>query len=505
MAGPEIVRRNSYDRLRALNNDQSGSTYMCDCGQEYMSEEALKRHHQTNCRNRSIQCSFCQEMFSSTVIRDHLLACGNKTDQCPRCRQFIRRSHFTYHYENNCASIDEIETPPTRPKTRLAQQYAPTNSNKPISRVDIPSNDYPENYSDQNSPRGGNRRSPLITSNQINVPMTIECEYCHNRCVRSDYKTHRDMCLENPANMNRKQPPVIPSRSNQNQSASHGIVHIPCEICQQLIDLPNWSSHTQSCREREKQRLERRAETMSQQPVTEQLPCEYCQQLVLAKQLHLHEKNCVKNPANTESARLLAQQRPSPPVFLPTRRQNNRNHPISSNIRSPNNNRFAQYQRIDIDRTHIANRPVDNDRSINNNNKNQNYIRNTGSDENLLQSKNSSHRGLNNDNQSMRSNEYHSHENISQPSREGLSNGISQRAKSSDSLRNMHDDQNPNNNAVNYRPSSHNDRRYQHQIQHGTNKLKVINNHPDRPTVKPKKQSGLKRFFGCTSKQNAID
>ncbi|CAF3665569.1 unnamed protein product [Rotaria sordida] len=489
MAGPEIVRRNSYDRLRALNNDQSGSTYMCDCGQEYMSEEALKRHHQTNCRNRSIQCSFCQEMFSSTVIRDHLLACGNKTDQCPRCRQFIRRSHFTYHYENNCASIDEIETPPTRPKTRLAQQYAPTNSNKPISRVDIPSNDYPENYSDQNSPRG-NRRSPLITSNQINVPMTIECEYCHNRCVRSDYKAHRDMCLENPANMNRKQPPVIPSRSNQNQSASHGIVHIPCEICQQLIDLPNWSSHTQSCREREKQRLERRAETMSQQPVTEQLPCEYCQQLVLAKQLHLHEKNCVKNPANTESARLLAQQRPSPPVFLPTRRQNNRNHPISSNIRSPNNNRFAQYQRIDIDRTHIANRSVDNDRSINNNNKNQNYIRNTGSDENLLQSKNSSHRGLNNDNQSMRSNEYHSHENISQPSREGLSNGISQRAKSSDSLRNMHDDQNPNNNVVNYRPSSHNDRRYQHQIQHGTNKLKVINNHPDRPTVKPKKQSG---------------
>ncbi|CAF3952381.1 unnamed protein product [Rotaria sp. Silwood2] len=497
MANSEIIRRNSYDHLRSLNNNQSESSYVCDCGQEYMTEETLKRHQQTNCKNRSVQCSFCNETFSSSLIRDHLLSCGNKTDECPRCHHFIRRSHFAYHYENNCASTDDIETPPTRPKSRSAQQHVLTNSNKPILRVDIPSDEYPENYSGQNSltnsPRG-NRRSPLSISNSINISMTIECEFCHNRCVRTDYKTHREKCLDNPANINRKQPSVIPSRSNQNQGASHGIVHIPCEICQQLIDLPNWSSHTQNCREREKQRVERRAETMSQQPVTEQFPCEYCHQLFLAKQLHLHERNCLKNPDNTESARLLAQRRTPSTVVLPIKRQNDRTNPIPSNARSPNNNRFAQYQRIDIDRTHIANRSLDNNISQNINNTNQNYLRNTASDENFLKSKNSPRHGHTYENESMRSNE-----NISQLSRERPSNGVSQRAKSSDSLRNMYDNQDRSNNNTDYRSPYQNDRRHQHQIHHGNDFFfssgplnEPIPAHPDaiyRPQNRPMKEN----------------
>ncbi|CAF4006917.1 unnamed protein product [Rotaria sp. Silwood1] len=483
MTSTEIVRRNSFDRLQAMDNDQSESSYMCECGQEYMTEEALKQHQQTNCKNRSIQCSFCQEIFSSNLIRDHLLSCGNKTDECPHCRQFIRRSHFTYHYENNCASIDDIETPPTRPKNRLIQQHGPTNSNKPILRIDIPNDSNSDQNSLTNSSRG-NGRSPLLISNSNNALIAIECEYCHHRCVKSDYKTHREKCLENPANINRKQLSVIPSRSNQNRGASQGIVHIPCEICQQPIDLPNWSNHTQNCREREKQRLERRAETMSQQPVMEKIPCEYCQQLFLAKQLQTHERNCVKNLDNIETARLLAQRRTPTSVVLPKKQQNN---PISSNARSPNNNRFAHYQRIDIDRTHIANRSIDNERSINDNSKNQNSLKTTTSDENLLKLKNSPRRGIINDNESMRSNEYHSHENMLQLSRERLSNGTSQRAKSSDSIRNIHDNQELSNNDSGYHTLNHNDRRYQHQIHHGSKRYEVINNYPDRPAVKQKK------------------
>jgi len=119
---------------------------------------------QNNCKNRSVTCSFCQETYpSSAELRDHLLLCGNKTDQCPNCRQLIRRSHFAYHYENNCAAVDEVETPPLRPKNRSTQRL-PTNSNKPVSREDVPSNDFSENYSVQHSSINPSRINGRIQS-----------------------------------------------------------------------------------------------------------------------------------------------------------------------------------------------------------------------------------------------------------------------------------------------------------------------------------------------------
>ncbi|CAF3858470.1 unnamed protein product [Rotaria magnacalcarata] len=168
MATSAIIRRNSFDRLRAMEYAQTESTYMCDCGNEYMNENALNIHKKNDCKNRSIKCSFCPETFSSSnLMRDHLLFCGNKTDQCPRCHQLIRRSHFAYHYENKCASVDEIETPPSRIKNRSVH-HAPVNLNMPFSRVDVPSNGYPEEYPGQksstNSPRG-NGKMQLALSN----------------------------------------------------------------------------------------------------------------------------------------------------------------------------------------------------------------------------------------------------------------------------------------------------------------------------------------------------
>jgi hypothetical protein len=38
------LKSNSTGRFEVQINDESGSTYACDCGQEYMSEEALIRH-----------------------------------------------------------------------------------------------------------------------------------------------------------------------------------------------------------------------------------------------------------------------------------------------------------------------------------------------------------------------------------------------------------------------------------------------------------------------------
>jgi hypothetical protein len=116
-------------------------------------------------------CSFCQETYpSSTELRSHLLLCGNKTDQCPNCRKLIRRSHFAYHYENNCAPVDEVETPPLRRKNQQAQRFPP-NSNKPVAREDIPSDDFSENYPGRNSPMypskaNGRIQSPISNPRQ---------------------------------------------------------------------------------------------------------------------------------------------------------------------------------------------------------------------------------------------------------------------------------------------------------------------------------------------------
>ncbi|CAF4558737.1 unnamed protein product [Rotaria socialis] len=465
MATSAIIRRNSFDRLRAMEYDQTESTYVCDCGNEYMNENALNLHKKNDCKNRSIKCSFCSETFpSSNLIRDHLLFCGNKTDQCPRCHQLIRRSHFAYHYENKCVSVDEIETPPSRIKNRSVH-HAPVNLNMPFSRVDVPSNGYPEEYPGQkpstNSPRG-NGKMQLTLSNLNDSSMIIKCEFCHNECVRNDYRTHKDNCLKNPANINRKQTIAIPLRPNQASASSNGIVHIPCEICQQPIDLPNWSNHTQSCREREQQRLNKRAETINQESVTEQFPCEYCQQLYLAQQLHAHEKSCGRNPTNTVLVRGHAQ-RPqlSNNVFLPIKRQNNQSNPISPKPRSPDDPRFAQYQRIDIDRTHQANRSLDNERE------------------------NSARRGRSNDNLSMRSNEI-----LVESPREPNPHGISRRVKSSDNLRLVYDNQDLSNNSDGYPPRPpNNSRRHQNNINRKSERRELMNDNYICPKAGKKKKS----------------
>jgi hypothetical protein len=67
-------------------------------------------------------------------LHDHLVHCGTKTDQCPRCYQFIQRAFFAYHYENNCANINEIEASrdmnksyPLEPVAASNQQTYPFN------------------------------------------------------------------------------------------------------------------------------------------------------------------------------------------------------------------------------------------------------------------------------------------------------------------------------------------------------------------------------------------
>ncbi|CAM2725494.1 unnamed protein product [Rotaria socialis] len=281
---------------------------------------------------------------------------------------------------------------------------------------------------------------PLIKKISVfhDSSMIIKCEYCHNRCERSDYKTHKNYCFENPSNINQRQTTVIPIRSNQNQASSHDIVHIPCEICQQLIDLPNWSNHIQGCHERELQRSERYPEAMNQQSVIERFPCEYCQRLYLAQQLYVHKINCMNNPVDIYLRRGCVQRpKPSNNGFLPISPQNNQNSPSSPKPRSSNDSRFTQCQSIDIDRANQVNRPPDNEI--------ENSVRSGRSYENLS---------------------IGSNKDPLQLPRKFYSSGISRRVRSFDNLGSIYDSKYLSNNYEDYLIRPNNNHQHQNNISH---------------------------------------
>jgi hypothetical protein len=81
----------------------------CTICSSYIIIVALVFFKQTNNSEQIVSCSFCGENYSSVGIKSHLMICGNKTDQCPNCRKYIRRAIFAYHYENNCANLEDFD------------------------------------------------------------------------------------------------------------------------------------------------------------------------------------------------------------------------------------------------------------------------------------------------------------------------------------------------------------------------------------------------------------
>ena len=144
--------------------------------------------------DRKSECSFCSERFSSEEMKDHLLRCGNKTEQCPNCHKFIRRAIFAYHYENQCQDLPDDKTTTERKEDSSA---------------------------------------------------FVICPFCSQRCPKKDQQTHqvnisrvmdrhsfirslKENCLSKP-------------RQRPNE-----IVRIPCEYCEEQVDLNQWAIHTVS-------------------------------------------------------------------------------------------------------------------------------------------------------------------------------------------------------------------------------------------------------------------
>ncbi|CAF1419589.1 unnamed protein product [Adineta steineri] len=160
-------------------------------------------------RDTDIFCSFCNEPFTSTEdIGNHLMMCGNKTDPCPRCNQFIRRAIFAYHYENNCAILDEITT---RDKT----YQTPQNS-------------------------GG-------------IIVTIKCNNCHQNYDKTRRQEHQENCIYNPANIEENQhfltydnPNHNINQTNQFNNLDDGNILIPCEYCYKGISWEHYKEHIEN-------------------------------------------------------------------------------------------------------------------------------------------------------------------------------------------------------------------------------------------------------------------
>ncbi|CAF0881390.1 unnamed protein product [Rotaria sp. Silwood1] len=264
----------SSNQLRLDNEEKE--TDAGDSERKYTNQKDLDQHQLNYYDSRSIKCSFCQELQpSSSALSAHLMLCGNKTDKCPNCRKFIRRAIFAYHYENNCANLEETDTPIPRFRDSSAHRHS-SKSNRPASR---------QNDTNDHDQEDG---SGYISPNSRTIPLNEISSSALNK-IRPSANRHRN---------------------------SHDIVYIPCEICNEQIDLRYWSPHTQDCREQEIRRIEALAETINRKSVTEKLPCEYCEELLAVEQLRTHETICRKNPDNIIRATKLIKPQPLSTVAL---------------------------------------------------------------------------------------------------------------------------------------------------------------------------------------------
>ncbi|CAF4624085.1 unnamed protein product [Rotaria sp. Silwood1] len=311
----------SSNQLRLDNEEKE--TDAGDSERKYTNQKDLDQHQLNYYDSRSIKCSFCQELQpSSSALSAHLMLCGNKTDKCPNCRKFIRRAIFAYHYENNCANLEETDTPIPRFRDSSAHRHS-SKSNRPASRQNDTNDHDQEDGSGYISPNS--RTIPLneISSSALNKKSSsspIISKSSNNQCLSNDHKIHSENRLNNSIKTNGQ----LEQTSNKTQfrpSAnrhrnSHDIVYIPCEICNEQIDLRYWSPHTQDCREQEICRIEALAETINRKSVTEKLPCEYCEELLAVEQLRTHEIICRKNPDNIIRATKLIKPQPLSTVAL---------------------------------------------------------------------------------------------------------------------------------------------------------------------------------------------
>jgi hypothetical protein len=131
-----------------------------------------------------VSCSFCNGEGPASTIREHLMICGNKTDQCPNCKKYVRRALFAYHYENECADLDESESAGnavanrTQTFSTFQPNYPPPSSLRPsaandknikIRTVDLATFSNPQTVPTSQQSNSGRFQFILFTVSIVNV------------------------------------------------------------------------------------------------------------------------------------------------------------------------------------------------------------------------------------------------------------------------------------------------------------------------------------------------
>ncbi|UJR17668.1 hypothetical protein I4U23_004564 [Adineta vaga] len=141
------------------------------------------------------------------------------------------------------------------------------------------------------------RRAIFVYHYENNCSNVDETDTSSLQSINS-LKHLKDNCPDNTGNTIRKVRRSRVCSAASERRTSENIVHIPCEICNQLVDLSIWSKHIQDCREQENHQIQTRAQSkaINQELNQDKLPCEYCKRLFLAKLLESHQTSCWKKP-----------------------------------------------------------------------------------------------------------------------------------------------------------------------------------------------------------------
>ncbi|CAF0992989.1 unnamed protein product [Rotaria magnacalcarata] len=340
MTTTSFVRSRPRRSNRRMLDDEAEETSLDDYVRECTSQEDRTRYQSTDSRSQSFQCCFCQKLHSSSIaLSDHLMLCGNKTDLCPKCRKFIRRAIFAYHYENECASLEETDAATPRPKNPSANHLTSKSDSSKLREYD---------QEDDSSLNSSNKCTKILDATsssdfkRSDLSDIVISKSSHNRPLSSDHKVDQDNPCRNSTETNKK-----PIRTSQllNETeciifycscnpgiflvylfsahsttnaypTSHDVVYVPCDICSEQIDLRRWSNHSRVCRDKDNRRIATLAEKINREPVTEKISCEHCEALFPVQRLQYHEFNCEKNPLNSYRVAKLRNSRPSSTIVL---------------------------------------------------------------------------------------------------------------------------------------------------------------------------------------------
>ncbi|CAM4890449.1 unnamed protein product [Rotaria socialis] len=203
----------------------------------------MNDNRQVNDTGRSVSCMFCNEKSASTEeMRIHLLACGNKTDLCPKCKKFIRRAVFAYHYENNCANLDEIDNARDRAAGTYvvpsAQQAASRERNITIMDVDLPMQ--PNRESNTNQRSSSDR---LQNEHPSSDAALIPCEYCQKHIEWRLFENHTKYCGVQAQEQRQQQSRFVHVQQTDNNRM------VRCKYCNQERRQEYMSGHENMCRQ----------------------------------------------------------------------------------------------------------------------------------------------------------------------------------------------------------------------------------------------------------------